>query len=48
MINRKGGQVMSELKQTPLYPIYKNWGAKTIDFGGWELPVQFSGIKKEH
>lgn len=39
---------MSELKQTPLFSIYKDWGAKTIDFGGWELPVQFSGIIKEH
>lgn len=39
---------MSELKRTPLYPIYKEYGAKTIDFGGWELPVQFSGIKEEH
>lgn len=39
---------MSELKKTPLFSIYKDYGAKTIDFGGWELPVQFSGIKKEH
>lgn len=39
---------MSELKRTPLFSTYKDWGAKTIDFGGWELPVQFSGIKKEH
>ena len=23
-------------------------GAKTIDFGGWALPVQFSSIKEEH
>jgi aminomethyltransferase len=36
------------LKQTPLYPLYERYGAKTIDFGGWELPVYFSGIQKEH
>ncbi|MDB5056480.1 MAG: glycine cleavage system protein [Bacilli bacterium] len=36
------------LKQTPLFPIYAKYGAKTIDFGGWDLPVQFSGIQKEH
>ena len=36
------------LKRTPLFEIYSNWGAKTIDFGGWELPVQFSSIKEEH
>ena len=36
------------LKRTPLYPLYKDFGGKTIDFGGWEMPVQFSGIIEEH
>jgi aminomethyltransferase len=39
---------MTELKRTPLFDAYKEYGAKTIDFGGWELPVQFSNIKEEH
>lgn len=39
---------MSLLKRTPLFDVYKNYGGKTIDFGGWELPVQFSSIKEEH
>ncbi|WP_160721641.1 glycine cleavage system aminomethyltransferase GcvT [Bacillus sp. USDA818B3_A] len=39
---------MTELKRTPLYEVYKEYGGKTIDFGGWELPVQFSSIKEEH
>ena len=39
---------MSELKRTPLYEVYENFNAKTIDFGGWDLPVQFSGIIREH
>ncbi|MBP1969735.1 aminomethyltransferase [Virgibacillus natechei] len=39
---------MSELKRTPLFPEYKKSGAKTVDFGGWDLPVQFAGIKHEH
>lgn len=39
---------MEQLKRTPLYDVYSRYGGKTIDFGGWELPVQFSGIKKEH
>lgn len=40
---------MSEnLKRTPLFDSYKQYGGKTIDFGGWELPVQFSSIKEEH
>ncbi|MCT1903929.1 glycine cleavage system aminomethyltransferase GcvT [Oceanobacillus sojae] len=38
---------MSELKRTPIFPAYEKV-AKTIDFGGWDLPVQFSGIKEEH
>jgi aminomethyltransferase len=39
---------MNELKRTPLFEVYKEYGGKTVDFGGWELPVQFSGIKEEH
>ncbi|WP_217586691.1 glycine cleavage system aminomethyltransferase GcvT [Lentibacillus saliphilus] len=39
---------MKELKRTPIYPEYAELGAKTIDFGGWDMPVQFSGIKQEH
>lgn len=39
---------MSQLKRTPLFDVYKDYGAKTIDFGGWDLPVQFSSIKEEH
>ncbi|WP_332698573.1 glycine cleavage system aminomethyltransferase GcvT [Halalkalibacter lacteus] len=36
------------LKQTPLFETYKKYGAKVIDFWGWELPVQFSSILEEH
>lgn len=39
---------MSTLQRTPLFELYKEYGAKVIDFGGWELPVQFSSIKEEH
>ncbi|MHA6250988.1 glycine cleavage system aminomethyltransferase GcvT [Oceanobacillus sp. CAU 1775] len=39
---------MTELKRTPVFPEYKAYGGKTIDFGGWDLPVQFSSIKEEH
>jgi aminomethyltransferase len=39
---------MATLLRTPLYEIYKEQGGKVIDFGGWELPVQFSSIKEEH
>ncbi|MGL6193600.1 MAG: glycine cleavage system aminomethyltransferase GcvT, partial [Thermoguttaceae bacterium] len=37
------------LKRTPLYQEHLNAGGKIVDFGGWELPVQYeSGILKEH
>lgn len=38
------------LKRTPLYDIYRDYeGIKLIDFGGWELPVNFkAGIIAEH
>lgn len=48
MPKNEGGLRMSELKRTPLFDVYKEWGGKTIDFGGWALPVQFSSIKEEH
>lgn len=39
----------SALRRTPLYSGYARYeGVRCIDFGGWELPVQFSGIQKEH
>lgn len=43
-----GASSMTELKRTPIFPVYAQYGAKTIDFGGWELPVQFSSITQEH
>jgi len=36
------------LKRTPLFPVYTRYGAKMVEFGGWEMPVQFSSIKEEH
>lgn len=40
---------MSSLKRTPLYPLYADFpSVRCIDFGGWDLPVQFHGIVREH
>lgn len=36
------------LKETPLFEVYEKYGGKVIDFGGWALPVKFSGILEEH
>ena len=36
------------MRQTPLHDEYAAHGAKVVDFHGWALPVQFSGIIQEH
>lgn len=36
------------LRQTPLYSRCLDLKARTTEFAGWEMPVQFSGIKQEH
>jgi aminomethyltransferase len=36
------------LKRTPLYSLHRELGAKMVDFGGWEMPVQYEGILQEH
>lgn len=37
-----------KLKRTPLYEVHKKLGARMVDFAGWEMPVQYSGIMDEH
>ena len=36
------------LRRTPLYDEHQALGAKLVDFAGWEMPVQYAGIKPEH
>lgn len=38
----------SELKKTPLFEVHSALNAKLVDFGGWNMPVQYSGILQEH
>jgi aminomethyltransferase len=38
----------SALKTTPLNSIHRALGAKMVDFGGWDMPVQYTGIIDEH
>src|SRR5512132_3417880 len=40
--------VSSPLKTTPLNAVHRRMGAKMVDFGGWDMPVQYSGIIEEH
>jgi aminomethyltransferase len=39
---------VSELKKTPLFNVHCGCNAKLVDFGGWNMPVQYSGILQEH
>jgi aminomethyltransferase len=36
------------LKHTPLYQSHRAAGARMVEFGGWEMPVEYSGIIREH
>jgi glycine cleavage system T protein (aminomethyltransferase) len=36
------------LKRTPLYDAHVVAGAKLVDFAGWEMPVEYDGIRAEH
>ncbi|MDV6234268.1 glycine cleavage system aminomethyltransferase GcvT [Leptospira ellisii] len=39
---------MSQDRKTPLNETHRTLGAKMIPFGGWDMPVQYSGIIAEH
>src|SRR5438309_9630613 len=36
------------LQRTPLNEVHRKSGAKMVDFGGWDMPVQYSGVIDEH
>jgi aminomethyltransferase len=37
-----------KMKRTPLYAAHQRLGGKLIEFGGWEMPVQYTSITEEH
>ncbi|MEJ2383667.1 MAG: glycine cleavage system aminomethyltransferase GcvT, partial [Xanthomonadales bacterium] len=39
---------MSEALRTVFYPRHVEAGAKIVEFGGWDMPLQFEGILQEH
>jgi len=39
---------MSQLRKTPLNAVHRASGAKMVAFGGWEMPVEYSGLIGEH
>src|SRR3954466_14620729 len=36
------------LKKTPLNARHRSLGARMVPFGGWDMPVEYSGISDEH
>jgi len=38
----------NQTAQTPLYDLIVQQQARMTEFAGWEMPVQFSGLKPEH
>ena len=41
-------ETATELRRTPLYERHRAAGAKIVEFAGWEMPVQYSGVIDEH
>jgi aminomethyltransferase len=44
----KTGGRLSDYKRTALFATHTRLGARMVPFGGWEMPVEYSGIAKEH
>jgi aminomethyltransferase len=38
----------AHLKKTPLHARHRSSGAKMVPFGGWDMPLEYSGITEEH
>jgi glycine hydroxymethyltransferase len=36
------------LQRTRLYDIHKSLGGRLVPFAGWEMPIQYTGVKEEH
>jgi aminomethyltransferase len=43
-----GSLATPALRKTALNGIHRQLGAKMVDFGGWDMPVEYSGITAEH
>jgi aminomethyltransferase len=38
----------AELRKTPLHALHAEAGARLVPFAGWEMPVQYEGVRQEH
>jgi aminomethyltransferase len=41
-------EVPATLRKTALNQVHRQMGAKMVDFGGWDMPVEYSGLIAEH
>ncbi len=49
LTNESGGLILhAMLKRTPLFAAHQKLGAHLVEFGGWEMPLCYSGIIEEH
>lgn len=39
---------MSQIQRTPLFADHVALGARMVEFAGWEMPIQYKGLKEEH
>jgi aminomethyltransferase len=43
-----GTQGQGSLRRTPLNAVHQRMGAKMVEFGGWDMPVRYTGDLEEH
>ena len=48
MAETTGVEALSELRLTALNATHRAHKAKMVDFGGWDMPVQYKGLIDEH
>ena len=41
-------QPAQDLRHTPLFEAHREAAAKLVAFAGWEMPIQYAGIRQEH
>ena len=41
-------EATTDLRRTPLYAEHVAAGARLVPFAGWEMPIQYTGIRDEH
>ena len=40
--------MIEPVHRTPLYDTHIEFGGRMVEFAGWEMPVQFTGVTQEH